>query len=580
MIPFKKPQLSDRKWVQACVQVGHTNGTSYSFGSIFTWGEAYKVEIAEYGGMLLARGCDENGRYYVYPSGDGDVRAALEAMMQDAVDNGSLFCLTQILPENKEELEALYPGKFQFTYDRDSCEYVYRVSDMADLPGKKYHAKKNHLNAFFRNHTDISCDPITEDNLAICMEIENRWLAEKTDEDGSLLMEHRAIELALKHFNELGFSGAILYADGQPVAFTIGESLKNNMFCTHFEKTVPEYKDAFPVINNGFTKLMLMSYDYVDREEDTGAPGLRKAKLSYHPAFFLDKYTAVLKTDPLRKYTVTPSDIPELKSLWKTVFGDGDDVIDPFFDGVAQFSDTYAYRVDGKIVSAFYLIDASLQVNRETRPAKYLFAAATLPEYRGNGYMKKLIRYAADVQKKAGIADIFLFPANESLYNFYESLGFVCTFRERECQIRQCDLTAYRGKRYFYTTLSYVDLRQSIPAAAYADFAESYLDFSAYCAEKYGFRREVIFDDEDRVIILGNPDDDMSLTVDEAISSDGNYEHILAVLADSGYESIRLYTPVEIETLPFPCVVKDFGMQLPLRDYDGDTYLYLGQPCR
>ncbi len=575
MIEFRKISIKDKEFADRCFATGNTDGSSYSFGTLFCWGDSYSLEIAEFDSMLLIRGRDHRGRYYAYPSGTGDIKAAIEAMAELSRSEGEVFRLVQILGNNKSELEELFPDRFLFTYNRDFSEYVYSVKNMAELPGKRFHGKKGHLNAFFRKHTDVACDPITKDNIHLCLEIARSWLSDK-DSSFELDAEQTAIGKAIENYDALAYEGAILFADGKAVAFTMGEKLKNNTFCTHFEKTLPDYRDAYPVINNGFTKLMLMTYDYVNREEDMGQEGLRKAKLSYQPEFLVDKFNAVEKNDPCRKYRADEADIPELKALWKAVFGDGDKTTDFFFENTVSINDVYAYKKDSKVVSAFYLIDTVLKRGNEELRAKYLYAAATLPEYRKLGIMSEMIDYALQFSRLSGYDAVFLYPADDKLYDYYARHGFKEKFA---CRIYEADsvaLEGFRNQRYFSTVLSYPRMRQFVAAENYADFGVEYLDFARHCAEYGGFEISAVFDDEDKVFIIGHTDNDV-MYVDEAFSSEFNIHHILGVLADKNIKKIILKVPEELVISGFSSAKKRDGMMYMFAD-DDKTY-YLGQPC-
>ena len=575
MLQFRKIDLNDKLMVDSCLQSGNTDGSGYSFGSLFCWGDSYSLEIAEYDGMVLIRGVDDFGRYYAYPSGTGDVRGAVEEMMADSCRDGEIFRLVQMLENNKNELEEMFPDFFNICYNRDASEYVYSVKNMAELPGKKFHGKKGHVNAFFRNHTDVSCDPITKDNIHFCLDIAKSWLSVK-DGDYVLDAEFEAIRKAVGNYDKLGYEGAILFADGKPVAFTMGEPLKNNTFCTHFEKTLPEYRDAYPVINNGFTKLMLMTYEFVNREEDMGQEGLRKAKLSYQPVFLVDKYCATLRKDPQSKFSVDDEDTQSLKDLWKTVFGDSDSVIDAFFGTAYKSSEVYACKRDGKVVSAFYLIDAPLKRGRETLKAKYLYAAATLPEYRSCGIMGEMIDYAINNLKMCGYQAIYLYPADEHLYSYYQKFGFKKKFHARIYEPDSAFLEKYKNQRYFLSAHSYSEMRQYLIAENYADFDRNYLEFAHLCASSGGFEASAVFDDEDKVFISGHYENNV-MHVDEAFSSECNYEHIFAVLADQKYKKIVMKTPVDIDIAGLHSRVDNDGMINMFAD--DDKIYYLGQPC-
>ncbi|MBQ7962821.1 MAG: GNAT family N-acetyltransferase [Clostridia bacterium] len=578
MLNFRKLKLSDREKIIAAVSKGDTDGSSYSFGTLFAWGDSYSIEIADFDDMILMRGNSVYGRYYVYPSGKGDIKSAVEAMIEDCHNDGHEFRFVLLLENNKKTLEELFPDKFDFVYDRDSSEYVYSVEKMANLPGKKFHGKKGHVNAFFRNHEDVRIDPITQDNIHLCLDIQKKWIDVKTEDTEALEKENLAIEKAVRYYKELDFDGAVLFADGIPVAFTMGEKIKNNTFCTHYEKTIPEYRDAFPVINNGFTKLMLMSYDYVNREEDTGAEGLRKAKLSYYPEFLLDKYSATLKYDPMRKYSVTPDDYDELVSLWQTVFGDEAETVRFFLDKAVSAGEIYAKKIAGKIVSAFYLVDSQLINGNKTEKVRYLYAAATLPGYRKQGIMSEMIKYAAEVLADKGYAAIVLCPADEKLYDYYEKLGFTRSFSDRIYTINSSALDKYKGARYFNCSVSYSDIRHSIPSEAFVEFSSGYLDYARKLSSDYGFEICASFDDEDKVFITGHREEE-TVFIDEAISADGNYNHVLSVLSDIDCKTIKLKTPECIILEGFDSVTVNSGMMLRVSDDREIRDAYLGVPC-
>ncbi len=578
MLNFRKLKLNDKQLIDKYVNDGETGGSAYSFGTLFAWGDSYQMEIAEHDNMLLMRGCDDGQPYYVYPSGTGDVKAAVDAMIEDNKNNNCVFMLGQLLEENVEKLKELYDDEFDYFFSRDYSEYVYLTENMANLPGKKFHAKKNHINAFFRKHTDIHIDPITTDNIHHCLQIQNEWLSERSDANDELERENLAIAKAVENFTFLNFVGAILYADGKPIAFTMGEGLKNGTFCTHYEKALPDYRDAFPVINNGFTKLMLQSYKYVNREEDAGSEGLRKAKLSYYPEFLVKKYTAMFKNDVMRKYYVDKNDKQQLKELWMKVFDDSEATVDFFINNAVNYGDVYAHKIDGKIVSAFYLVDGVLTSGVKTQKIKYLYAAATLPEFRKQGIMADMIKYAVQLCTLKEYAAVVLCPADEHLYEYYGKLGFESKISERKYVFDSDSLRKYKGARYFNSSVAYDSIRKTIPSASFVDFVSGYLDYARYLAADGGFEISVVFDDEDSVFAIGYFDDGNAV-VQEAISSDGNYEHVLNVLADIDAEHVILKTPECIIIDGFAGKVERSGMILPITVPITDDNIYLGQPC-
>ena len=102
------------------------------------------------------------------------------------------------------------------------------------------------------------------------------------------------MQRSFDHFEELGFSGALLKLDGAVVAYTVGEPLHSDTFVVHFEKAFSHIQGAYPAINREFLAQMCQGYTYVNREEDLGIAGLRRAKESYHPLFLVAKYGVTL----------------------------------------------------------------------------------------------------------------------------------------------------------------------------------------------------------------------------------------------------------------------------------------------
>ena len=194
--------------------------------------------------------------------------------------------------KDKAVLEELYPERFTFTEDRDSFDYIYSREDLVLLSGKKYHSKRNHI-AFFEKQ-EYQYEELNDKNLSECLSMNAVWIEKNSDKfyDG-IDKEQWALTRAFEHYDELGYKGALLRRDGQVVAFTLGEEMNDNMFCTHFEKAFSDIRGAYPTINREFAKRTLTGYKYINREEDTGDEGLRKAKLSYKPVKLLVKYKAI-----------------------------------------------------------------------------------------------------------------------------------------------------------------------------------------------------------------------------------------------------------------------------------------------
>ncbi len=194
----------------------------------------------------------------------------------------------------KQTLEELFPNTFAFSYNRDYSDYIYLVEDLMYLKGKKFHGKRNHINQFLKNN-EFTYEPMTPENIPECREMNEKWKEQNDSGDSrSLETELRAVDMAFRYFEKFGFVGGLIRIRGEVAAFTIGERLNSDTFVSHIEKAYHDIQGLYPMINQQFALNCMEGYKYVNREEDMGVEGLRKAKLSYNPVIILEKNEAVL----------------------------------------------------------------------------------------------------------------------------------------------------------------------------------------------------------------------------------------------------------------------------------------------
>ncbi|MBR3768589.1 MAG: GNAT family N-acetyltransferase [Clostridia bacterium] len=388
----------------------------FTAGNMFMWGNVYGLKVCILKDFFIVR-IGKNGNYsFSFPIGEGDPSEVFQLLLNEYPDSLKLYSLNQ---KQLVWLNEKYPNRFNFITSDFGIEYVYKAENLAQLPGRKFHQKKNFINRFRNNHSDIYSKVIEEsDDLEECRKIAEKWFIDKYNDAYKDEREWHAFELALNHYFELKYKGLLLYADGIPVAFTMGEEINSRIFDTHFEKTLPDYRDAYPVINKEFA-LHLSEYEYINREDDAGVEALKKAKLSYHPSKFVYKYNA--DTNSQQK-----SD-KALKVLWKEAFGDDDCIIDSFFENTEGNARRFNVFVDGECASAFYLLECSVRNTSGVFHGYYLYAAATACKFRNQGFMTELIKSAINFSKDKDF--LILYPAEAVLHEFYKKIGFVSTVR-------------------------------------------------------------------------------------------------------------------------------------------------------
>lgn len=296
MIDFRKVKLSDKNWMQELLAAADMRGCHQNYTNIFAWSEVNKYLIARIQEYLVVKMCKEpESPVYFYPAGKGAIKTVLETMKQDAAERGHVFKLVGLSEENMAELESLYPGVFSYRDNRDYFDYIYSLEKLVTLAGKKNQAKRNHINRFKANYS-WSFEEITAENLAECWEMNEEWCRRNDCEDIELLLqEYCAVSRCFKNYDALGLEGALLRVEGRVVAYTMGEILNSDTYVIHIEKAFSDIRGAYQMINREFAAVVQKRYPhlvYVNREEDLGFEGLRKAKLSYHPEKMEKKYEA------------------------------------------------------------------------------------------------------------------------------------------------------------------------------------------------------------------------------------------------------------------------------------------------
>ena len=201
-----------------------------------------------------------------------------------------------------EQLESWFPGQFEMVCDRDSYDYIYDIDDLADLRGKKYQKKRNHVNRFRLSHPDCRVLPLDENTKEAAQSMIESWFAGRhtTDPQGDYLLESIAVSKAFRNLEALGMEGIVLMEGGRVLAVTLGSRMGADTFDIHFEKAREDVDGAYAAVNCEFARYLRLKYPevrYLNREDDLGLEGPRKAKLSYLPVRLVEKCRAVLRED-------------------------------------------------------------------------------------------------------------------------------------------------------------------------------------------------------------------------------------------------------------------------------------------
>ncbi len=293
MLTFRRVELSDRERITRLHHASPDRGCEYTFGNIFIWRDVYDTKVAFTGDGLCVVRFDKVVEAYLFPFGEGkNLKQTLDDMQADSASLGRRFMVIAASADDRDTVNALYPGRFSEHTSRDFAEYVYNSEDLIELRGKKYHGKRNHISRFMQEYPDYAFAEIDADNIGAVRAMNERWYEELMAEygDESLAEERVASQSAFDHFFELGFQGGLITVNGEVAAFAMGEPINPQTFCVHIEKARYDVNGAYTVINRDFAAHFCKDYRYINREDDVGDEGLRRAKLSYYPAVLTDKF--------------------------------------------------------------------------------------------------------------------------------------------------------------------------------------------------------------------------------------------------------------------------------------------------
>lgn len=293
MLEFIPITQEHQQKIQQNLYLADGYGCEYSFANLFLWGDQ-RMAVRDGTPFFLTR----YGKWtsYLLPV-CSDRIAGIQLLREDAHERGIPLRIFGLTPADKAELEAAFPETFRFRSLRDSYDYIYEIDRLCDLRGRKLQAKRNHCNRFAQEHPDFRILPLTKDILPLCKVFAELWYHEHLSEHPyvDLTAEETAIGRAFAHFGTLQMEGIAVAAEGEIVAFAMGNRIREDTFDVNFEKAVPTVNGAYAIVNRELARRIRERYPevrYLNREDDMGIEGLRRAKESYIPDILLEKIVA------------------------------------------------------------------------------------------------------------------------------------------------------------------------------------------------------------------------------------------------------------------------------------------------
>lgn len=290
MLQFKIIELSDKEIILSKLLDVRCRCSDFSFPNLYGWAPKFQTSYCIEDDALLIRGVDEeNNLFYMMPMASNDLKKSLAALMNDAEENNAPFIMHGVTEKMWDFIEELFPDEFVYAKNRDAAEYLYDAQKLITLAGRKMQKKRNHVNRFKADYPTWQYHDIKdEEQMQKCRLMLKEW-DDKEHQDHHKNFDYIATNRMLKNFFELDLKGGYLTVDDKIIAFTAGSQLTSDTFCVHIEKAFAEYNGAYSAINQEFAKHNMQQYKLINREEDLGIEGLRKAKMSYYPDILLEE---------------------------------------------------------------------------------------------------------------------------------------------------------------------------------------------------------------------------------------------------------------------------------------------------
>ncbi len=288
-VALEDKPLFDRVFAQFPPQI-----SEFTFTNLFIWRDCYQTKVSRFRSFLCLLSDKGESSFFFPPVGEGDVMECYQTLLQYLSRQGVPPKIARVPEAVVDRIDWKAAG-MKAELDRSQCDYVYVVKDLIELKGRRFHRKRNHIKQFKEKYS-YRYIPLTSEWVSQCLQMEAEWCDLRHCEIiPGLLNESLAVREALSYFEELGVKGGAILINEKVEAITLGDPLNPETVVIHVEKANPAYEGLYPTIHQAFLEHQWSGYAYVNREQDLGEEGLRKAKESYFPHHMVNKYTVTLE---------------------------------------------------------------------------------------------------------------------------------------------------------------------------------------------------------------------------------------------------------------------------------------------
>lgn len=293
MLEFKRIALEDKDIIEDFLRQEYIMISDINFTNLFIWRKSRNISFAIVENCLVIQTIYPSQKpFYFFPIGNGKKIQAIERLINFSKKRDEILEFHSLEQESIKFLEKNFPNQFNFKLNRDRSDYIYSIAELIALNGRKFHKKKNHLNKFLQTYPNFIFEVLDKSNVDEVLDVWRDWFEIQENPSSGLINENIGIIEVLENWDALNIQGGLIRVDSKIIAFSFGELINKDMAVIHVEKADLTFSGAYQIINQQLLANIFYQVQYVNREEDLGIEGLRRAKMSYNPLFLLEKYDA------------------------------------------------------------------------------------------------------------------------------------------------------------------------------------------------------------------------------------------------------------------------------------------------
>ena len=437
-LEFKKIEVNSIQEMLPFYAMRHNMTCDSVFLESYVWKDYYNVRYAIWENKALLWLMENEGRCFsAMPlCREEDLPGAFAAIEEYFNEELGYPLVINLADEYAVKYLNLPEDKYLVEEQVDSRDYLYNGDAMRSLAGKKLHKKKNRVNAFKREYEGryeyrrLCCS----DSHDVWVFLD-RWRQQKGEEvEEHLDYEVKGIHDILKNCSEFSIHMGGVYIDGQMEAFTIGSyNPVEHMAVIHIEKANPEINGLYQFINQQFLIEEFPEAEWVNREDDMGLEGLRKAKMTYYPADYARKYLVEQLLNGSKGYHwaeqianttagsvltyLDAEDKDETKHLWHMCFPeDSESFIEYYYKEKTKDNEILVKKDNGLLISMVQYNPYAVKLRGRLWKLDYLVGVATEESRRREGHFRDVFVKMLHDEEAAGKPITYLVPVNPAVY--------------------------------------------------------------------------------------------------------------------------------------------------------------------